>query len=280
MKSKHIITSCLLTLSSFSLAHNLEFSGEVVANYTSENKTELADAILNINHKKDDNWSGGIVIKRSGEGADPDDIILDEAMINFDYENFSASIGRIGVPFGAYETNMITDPLTKGITDADKGAKDLLMLGAELNGLSASIYSYKDTDNDSGITLGYETEFDDGSFGIGVDYFNDGTDGFDNSTAMRLMASFGDINAYYENVKTSQNNSDTKASHFEIGYSHSISGINASLDIAYSKVNDGDKQTGLTYSIYPVDGITIAIESNDLDSENDRTNTLKVAYEF
>ncbi|WP_201340750.1 hypothetical protein [Abyssogena phaseoliformis symbiont] len=81
-------------------------------------KVEFGDLELTVSHAVNEQFDGTIKVKRRGE----DDIILDEAMINYHNGNFTANKVRIGVPsFGTYKTGMITDPLAKGITNADKG---------------------------------------------------------------------------------------------------------------------------------------------------------------
>lgn len=291
MKSNLIITGLLLTSVGFTQAYadtksvedrlsaleqsKLEISGELSATYDTRNKTQWGDAEITLSHKVNDNWRGSLTIKRDGETVGSEDrIIFDEAQINYNYKDFTASIGRIGVPFGAFDTSMITDPLTKSVADADKGGKDMVMLGMSVADFSVSAYTYKDTDNDSGISIGYEKDI----FTAGLDYFEDGTSGFGNSMAYRIGVSLENgISLYYEGVKTDQGVS--KGSHFEIGYNHKISGMDANISIASSEVEYGDKQKGLTYSLSPVDGILLMIENNKVDG-NDAINTFKVVYEF
>ncbi|WP_201340748.1 hypothetical protein [Abyssogena phaseoliformis symbiont] len=58
-----------------------------------------------------------------------------------------------------------------------------------------------------------------------------------------------------------------------------LKGIDASLNLAYSKIDGGDKQKGLTYSLSPAEGVTVFFENNKVDGQK-AVNGLKVAYEF
>ncbi|MBW5291005.1 MAG: hypothetical protein Rsou_0226 [Candidatus Ruthia sp. Asou_11_S2] len=255
-------------------------SGLIEMVYSSSNdKVEFGDLELTVSHAVNEQFDGTIKVKRRGED-DPtkeDDIILDGAMINYHNGGFTASIGRIGVPFGAYGTGMITDPLTKGIISADKGSKDMLMLSADFGDVQVSIYSYKDTDNDTGISINYGKDI----FSAGIDYFKDGTTGYGSSNIYHLGVSLDNgLGLYYEAVKTDQGFANSiKAQHTELSYAHQLKGMNASLNLAYSKIDDGDKQKGLTYSFSLAEGVTVFFENNKVDGQK-AVNGLKVAYEF
>lgn len=245
-----------------------------------DGKTDIGDVVIGIGHTINANFSSNIVVERDGSAGSENNMIVDEAMIKFSDNNFYASIGKIGVPFGAYETAMIADPLTKGIEGADKDSSNMIKIGTKLNDFSVGIYKYKDTDSNTGLTIGYEQGIDSVDLSAGFDYFNDGKKGYGKSNALHIGAALENgVHAYFEQVKTAKLNASDKASHIEVGYSHKVLGMDASVNFAYSKVDGGNKQKGINYSVFPADGVSILLESNDLDG-SDRDTTFKVAYTF
>ncbi len=119
-------------------------------------------------------------------------------MINYHNGDFTASIVRIGV---------------RHDNRSNKGSKDMLMLSADFVDVQASIYSYKDTDNDTGININYGKDI----FSAGIDYFKDGTTGYGSSNAYHLGVSLDNgLGFYYEAVKTNQGVANgIKAQHTE-----------------------------------------------------------------
>ena len=239
-------------------------SGELSAEYTSSGKTTWGDAKLTISHAVNEQFDGSVTIKRKGDSDD--NIIFDEAMINYNNENFSASIGRIGVPFGGFATGMITDPLTKGVT------------GADIGDIEVSAYSYKDTNNDSGFTIGYATDM----FSVGYDHFDDGTSGIGKSKAMRAGFDAGNgMSVAYEKVTVGTTGVDFVGTHVEAAYAHTLAGMDANIVFAKSEEDEGanSDQSGFTYSVAPAEGVTFAIERNKVKSAS-AVNTAKLTYEF
>ncbi|MDC9726775.1 MAG: hypothetical protein PSN35_02925, partial [Candidatus Thioglobus sp.] len=251
-------------------------SGELSAEYTSSGKTAWGDAKLTMSHAVSDEFDGAVTIKK--ESSSSDTIIFDEAMINYNNENFTASIGRIGVPFGGFSTGMITDPLTKGVTGADIGGKDLIMLATDIGGIEVSAYSYKDTDNDSGVTIGYATDM----FSVGYDHFNDGTSGVGKSKAIRVGFDAGNgMSIAYEKVTVGTTGVDLVGTHVEAAYAHTLAGMDATIVYATSDEDEGTNsdQSGVTYSVAPAEGITFALERNKVKGAS-AVNTAKITYEF
>ncbi len=88
--------------------------------------------------------------------------------------------GRMVVPFGTYETNFVTNPITTDLGEAHKAA---LQFGFERNGLYGSLYAYngntiktstalKGDDNAEhfGTNIGYILNSGETSFNIGADF--------------------------------------------------------------------------------------------------------------
>ncbi|CAC9600732.1 hypothetical protein [uncultured Gammaproteobacteria bacterium] len=254
-------------------------SGELAASYTSTGKTAWDDTKVTISHVVNDQFDGSATIKRNAD----DTISLDESIINYNNENFTVSVGRTGTPFGGFSTSMITDPLTKtdGTTDlGDLGTHDMIILSTTLGSVEITAYTYKATDNDSGVTLSYANDM----FSVGYDHFNDGTAAYSSSNAVRAGFDMGNgLSLAYEKVTVDQGSSaDHSATHFEANYAHAVAGMDANLAVAKSDQNvaagDSD-QTGFTYSVAPAEGVTFAVERNKVKGVS-AVNTAKLTYEF
>ena len=127
--------------------------------------------------------------------------------------------GRMGVAFGVYESNMITDPLTKEIGDT---ADDAVQVELDLSGVTAAAFMFKGENDRSGdgqienfgFSAGYGLESDEVSIALAVSWINDigEAGGFRDAEktehgsgmvaggAASLVASFGDAQVIAEYV--------------------------------------------------------------------------------
>jgi len=121
----------------------------------------------------------------SVEGAllyEEDDTDLEVDVATFTVANsekspFYSIVGQTYMPFGVYETNMVSDPLTLEIGETRETA---IQLGAATGGLNANVYVFngdvdkddKEQVNSAGASISYDTEFENGGFGISVGYTN------------------------------------------------------------------------------------------------------------
>lgn len=122
------------------------------------------------------------------EDDDDDNLNVDEAFITFanaDVTPFYVTAGRMYVPFGNFDTNMISDPVTLNLAET---REDTVQVGFEAdNGFYGSVYvfngdadkakgSYSETDNNTidnyGLNLGYTMEKDNFSLDVGAAYIN------------------------------------------------------------------------------------------------------------
>ncbi len=137
----------------------------------------LATGELGIEAKPQD-WVTGYMLLSWED--DDDKITLDEAHITLgatDSIPYYLMAGRIYVPFGAYETMMISDPITQ---DLGEVRDEAIQVGIEVNGFRAAAYLFngeaEDDDDESidvyGVSVGYTMETDDFSFDIGLDWIN------------------------------------------------------------------------------------------------------------
>ncbi|MCP3850794.1 MAG: porin [Gammaproteobacteria bacterium] len=123
------------------------------------------------------------------EDTDDDNFQVDEAYITFANPGvtpFYAAAGRLYVPFGNFESNMISDPATLTLAET---REDVVQVGFETEGgFYGSAYlfngdadeskdnTYRSTDNNHidnyGLNFGYVMENDDFGLDVGVGYIN------------------------------------------------------------------------------------------------------------
>lgn len=93
---------------------------------------------------------------------------------NGDRTPFSLTAGRLPVPFGAFETNRVTDPLT---LEMGETKEEVAMLGYEARGFTASLYTFNgDLDAGGGNkadNLGAALGYGNGNFTAGMGWIND-----------------------------------------------------------------------------------------------------------
>lgn len=86
--------------------------------------------------------------------------------------------GQFYVPFGTYDSNMISSPLTLEIAETRETAAQV---GFETNGFSGSAYTFNGTNKDGGddridnfgLAVGYAKEAGDVTFSVNAGYIND-----------------------------------------------------------------------------------------------------------
>ncbi|HIE02099.1 MAG TPA: LbtU family siderophore porin [Thiotrichaceae bacterium] len=133
------------------------------------------------------------------EGAT--DLEIDEAFItlgNFTEVPFYLAAGQLYVPFGRFESHMISDPLTLEIGEAREKAAQL---GFEIEGLYGSVYIFNGMTQDDaddkidhyGANLGFAQETEAFSYDVGVSYISDLADSDGLSGALEGVAPAGDL---------------------------------------------------------------------------------------
>ncbi len=164
--------------------------------------------------------SGNLVLLWEEDDTEPVD--LDVASITIGNLKVCPSFltaGRIYMPFGAFETNMISDTLPLEIGEAsDTG----IILGYEMSGLYGSAYAFNGDVNETGeddgvksfgVRAGYGFENDNMSIDAGIDWINNisNSDGLSDALpeeiearvagiAVHLVASFGPFSFMAEHV--------------------------------------------------------------------------------
>ncbi len=165
---------------------NIEIAGliEVEANYTSpyeggsESDIRLATFELGIESQVTDWVKAGASLLYE---QDETDLEVDTAWItiaNLERTPVFLTAGQLYVPFGAYESNLVSDPLTLEIGESRETA---LQLGFEHSGFSGSAYVFngdsningKDRIGSWGANLGFAQEGESRTWSIGAGYIND-----------------------------------------------------------------------------------------------------------
>lgn len=151
--------------------HNSDYAGTDTSDIT------LATAELGIEAQVNEWVSANMIFLYE----DPGPVDIDEDSITIgNTEQFPLYLtaGKIKIPFGGLETQLVTDPLTLTIGEAGEVA---IVVGFEASGFSGSVYAFNGdidkTGSDNaiahgGVKLGYGMESDNMSFNIGAGYLN------------------------------------------------------------------------------------------------------------
>ncbi|RKZ83983.1 MAG: hypothetical protein DRR19_18375 [Candidatus Parabeggiatoa sp. nov. 1] len=133
------------------------------------------------------------------EGAT--DLEIDEAFLtlgNLTELPFYLAIGQLYVPFGHFESHMVSDPLTLEIGEAREKAAQL---GFETGGLYGSVYFFNGMTQDGaedkidhyGANIGFTQETERFSYDVGIGYISDMADSDGLTGALEAAAPGGDV---------------------------------------------------------------------------------------
>lgn len=181
------IAALPLIMATTAQATDIEISGaiEVEAGFSSDfNKVDTSDITLatvelGVDSQINDRVSGHLLLLHE---EDDTPLEVDEGTISLDLtKGWSLTAGQMYVPFGVYESNMISDPLTLEMGETRESA---VLIGYQTNGLYASAYVFngdtskastpagEDTIEHGGLSIGYLHETDNYSLDVGIDYIN------------------------------------------------------------------------------------------------------------
>ena len=139
----------------------------------------LSTVELGVDVKITDWVNGHVLLLWEEDGTDHVD--LDEGSITLgNPEEFPLylTVGKMYVPFGAFESNMLQDPLTLGIGETRESA---IQIGGEASGFYGSLFVFNGDIDESGdddkvkcfgVNAGYAFENDDIGLDIGIDWIN------------------------------------------------------------------------------------------------------------
>ncbi|NEV62213.1 LbtU family siderophore porin [Thiorhodococcus minor] len=144
----------------------------------SESDITLATAELGIAAQINDWGDAAISFLYEEDATDLEVDIASITVSNPEATPIFFAAGQLYVPFGSYETNLVSDPLTLEIGETRETA---LQLGFVSGGFSGSAYVFNgdrkiDGENQIGTwgaTLGYARESDAGAFALGAGYISD-----------------------------------------------------------------------------------------------------------
>ena len=281
-------------------AIKVELIGESPAEGDSGTRTNLRKVELGIAAAINDEWGGEVVVEN-----DDGTIALADAFLTYQPSGggLSAAIGQQTLPFGVYDTNMITDPLTK---DLGETAYTSLVLGGEAAQLGWTLFTYYADEEERidgfGAGLGFATGGDDSAFGVDVVWISDigdsgGLSGMFDDDVPGLSASargsVGPVAAMVELVTAlDAESSDAEPSAWsaEAAYGFDLMGRKATLAIAAGGTDDAEAAELaetlmlLGISVGISEGIGVGLEWKQEEgygaSDADNAVTVQLAAEF
>jgi len=175
--------------------------------YDNEDSSDIALATVEVGlNARVAEWSSAQVLFLYEEGEKDDHVIIDEGFItlgNTEKYPVYLTTGKMYVPFGSFESNMVSDPLTLEIGETGDSA---VLVGFAANGLHGSFYGFngdinadgEDKIDSFGVNLGYSMENDTFALDMGADWMNSigNTDGIGDFLADRAVARPEEIDEY------------------------------------------------------------------------------------
>lgn len=309
------LTTLLTTATSLPLISNadsnIHISGaaEIEATAVEKEGSDITLATLALVVDAKINEKSQVTLVALHEDDDTEEFVIDEAIININIGNgFTVTAGRMYVPFGNFETNMISDPLTLEIAETQEAA---IKIEFEKNSLSASLYAFngeaektngtRDKIDDFGINLNYAFE----NLNFGVGYINNiaDTDTFqdpattiseqDAGLALHVIFNANQFDAIFEHITALDkldNGTEPAASNIEFGYHLG----ETTIALGYQSTDElagvfSEQKTLLSYSTAISKDTALAIEYSNsqdysvinggLDTSID-TLTAQLAVEF
>lgn len=287
------------------VADTLVLSGSLVINashtgsdgWSGQNSSDIILDILELGvDAQMGSWASAHILFLYEQEAD-DNLLVDEAVItiaNTEFSPFYLAAGRMYVPFGNFESNMISDPITLTLAETREEA---IQLGFELeNGLYSSAYIFNGKVSESnnnysrisnshidnfGFNLGYLIENENMSFDFGLGYISNigSTDALQDSIAdnglcsgngcindyvgglsLHAIASFGNINFIGEYIKTT---SSFKSSEITAVNTKELEPAAWNLEAAYN-FNITGKDANIAIAYQGSDDFYLATDSSDL----------------
>ena len=251
---------------------------------------------------------------------DGEDIVIDEAFITIDGEDalpLYLRAGELYVPFGNFESHMISDPLTLEIAETREAA---LQVGTKTGGFYGSAFVFNgdvnevdeedDHINNFGANAGFGMESDAFSFDVGVSYLNnlidaDGWEGVIEDEELALNEYVGGVGAHaiigvgpvtfigeyvtalddveWIDADGNLTNEDQIAAwNAEIGFGFTIASKEATLAVAYQATDNAQNRLPETrylgsFGVSIFENTTLALEYLMDEYENDDEATVLTA---
>ena len=240
--------------------------------------------------------SAEVLLKYEDDGDDNStDVFVDTAIITLAPEGSPASFtfGKTGVPFGVYDTNLVSDPITKDLGDtSDNG---VIQADFEAGIVAISAYAYNgDNDgkvDDFGINFGFG--FEDAGLSFNLGHSNRLQEKDVAALAFSAMYEAGPFTVIAEHVAASDKMADGKepsATNFEVGMGTLLGGMASTFAIGYQTTDEAngsvdlaEKRALAALSIGIMENTGLAFElKKDTSYTNVDTNTFtaKLSVEF
>lgn len=258
-------------------------------------------------------WVSAEIVALYEEDTDNDgDLNIDTALISIANpdDQWFVNAGQFTLPFGAYNTNMLSDPITLDLGETGDTA---IEAGYGANGFSASIYTFQGDHSDDidnfGAALNFETATEQMEFFAHIGYINNlgESDGIvdggwvattDNmagwtASAQINVANFTLIGEYLTAADefSDSNNEKPSAFNIEVGYNFEAGDLPVLVAVGYQGTNDAEHSNwnlpesrilgALTIEI--MEGTSLGLEYKNEESYGGAdTDTLtgKLAVEF
>lgn len=295
---KHLLTLVIASLLAAPAMAETTLSGlvEVEAGFVNSDAADssdvsLATVELGIDNQLNDKLAGHLLFLYE-QGENDDNIAVDEATLTFKpREGLDITAGRMYVPFGKFDSNMVSDPLTLELAETQEEA---VQLGMGSGNVSGSAYVFKDDEDggdkidDYGVNLDYATE----TVGAGVSYISDVNDKAASGVGVYASGQIGRVGVIAEHIKvdevTLEDGSTAKpsATNLEVGLDI---GNDRTIALAYQQSEEAEAlelpetATGIAYRMPVFEKASFAAEymQNDhYDGTDESVVTLQVAYEF
>ena len=315
-KMKYLTASTLIAIGMITTPvmaePTLEVSGAVEVEFNSGNDhtsivsgdIALATVEIGFDAKINDKVSAHILMLHEDDSTESPTI--DEGTISVAMDSMFLNAGRMYIPFGNFESHMVSDPLTLELAETQEAA---IEFGFESDGLRASIYAFNgeadknevdsDVVDDFGISISYSMKAGSIDLNLGFDYINNmaETGGIEGSlisgnvedhtagTALHAIINMDALTVIFEHVAASDDfdtadlqfnggKASPSASNIEVAYTMDMSGREVTIALAQQSTADIDgsalpeSRTLISVSTTVADDVAFAVEySNANDYE-------------
>ncbi|MDH5324690.1 MAG: LbtU family siderophore porin [Gammaproteobacteria bacterium] len=270
---------------------------EVEANMGTEDTVDvsgvaLATVEIGIETQINENVSAQVVMLHE----DPDTWEVDTGTITMKTDMVDVLGGRQYVPFGAFESHMVSDPLTLELAETREAA---FLFSTDMGPLSASFYVFngdsidtsgEDTLSQYGASVSYSSESESMNYGVGFDYISsfadsdglqDALDFAGGTTLTSYVAGYavhgrlemGDLSVFGEYVTAMDKFDPLEIAHNGGGATPSAMGVEVGYKLGDDTVAAGYQHTAqalalglpeyrflFAYSFSPADRTTVSVE--------------------
>ena len=255
-------------------------SGEDHAATAKVSDITLATVELAFDAEINKNVSAHILFLHEDDDTDPP--VIDEGTLSIAMGSMFLNAGRMYIPFGNFESNMVSDPLTLEIAETQEAA---IEFGFEAGGLRASVYAFNgeadknkvdnDIVDDYGLSIGYSMKSKSMNLDLGADYINNmaETDALEGAMlagptieehtagmALHAILNIGSLTIIAEHISAADdfNTLDLQfntakaspyASNIELAYTMAMGGNEMTIAVAHQSTADIDPASAVTLGL-------------------------------